>query len=110
MSHNPGLGRYLLTVAHSRAGLPSSDRIGVFEGPAPWGPWRTVSYVDDFLGMRGGWWLGLHFPVKWQSADGKTLWATINCHDNADPGSCGPYHDRFNLMKVSLTLGGTPGS
>jgi hypothetical protein len=110
MTYNPGLKRYLLTVAHSRVGLPSSDKMGIFEAPASWGPWRTVSYVDDFLGMRGGWHLGLHFPVKWQSADGRTLWATINCHDNADPGSCGRYHDRFNLMKATLTLGGAAGS
>ena len=41
-------------------------------------------------------------PIKWQSADGRTLWATINCHDNKAPGSCGRYHDRFNLMRVTL--------
>jgi hypothetical protein len=110
MTYNPGLKRYLLTVAHSKVGLPSSDRMGVFEGPAPWGPWRTVSYVDDFLGMRGGWHLGLHFPVKWQADGGRTLWATFSCHDNKDPGSCGKYHDRFNLMKATLTVGGAAGS
>jgi hypothetical protein len=107
MTYNPGLKRYLLTVAHSRVGLPSSHKMGIFEAPAPWGPWRTVSYVDNFLGMRGGWFLGLHFPIKWQSADGKTLWATINCHDNKDRGSCGRYHDRFNLMRATLDVAGT---
>jgi hypothetical protein len=102
ITYVPGLKRYLLTVAHSKVGLPSSHKMGVFEAPALWGPWRTVYYVDNFLGMRGGWYLGVHFPIKWHSADGKTLWASINCHDNADPGSCGIYHDRFNLMKVTL--------
>jgi hypothetical protein len=107
MTYNPGLRRYLLTVAHSRVGLPSSHKMGVFEAPAPWGPWRTVSYVDNFLGMCGGWFLGLHFPIKWQSADGRTPWATINCHDNKAPGSCGWYHDRFNLMRATLSVAGT---
>jgi hypothetical protein len=110
ITYVPGLKRYLLTVAHSRVGLPSSHKMGVFEAPAFWGPWRTVYYVDNFLGMRGGWYLGVHFPIKWHSADGRTLWASINCHDNADPGSCGPYHDRFNLMRARLTVAGAAGS
>jgi hypothetical protein len=57
--------------------------------------------------MRGSWFLGLHFPTKWQSADGRTLWATINCHDNKARRSCGKYHDRFNLMRATLNVAGT---
>jgi hypothetical protein len=112
VTHVPGLGRYLLTVAHATTALPSANRLGVFEAPEPWGPWRTVHYVDDFLGLRGGYHLGMHFPVKWQSADGGTLWATFSCHDNATPGACGQYHDRFNMMRVTLTVdhaAGEPG-
>ena len=112
VTHVPGLGRYLLTVAHSTTALPSANRLGVFEARDPWGPWRTVYYVDDFLDLRGGFHLGMHFPIKWQSADGRTLWATFSCHDNAAPGSCGQYHDRFNIMQVTLTVdeaGGDPG-
>jgi hypothetical protein len=105
ITYNPGLRRYLLTVAHSTVGLPSSHKQGVFEAPNLWGPWRTVYYVDNFLDMRGGWYLGMHFPVKWQANGGKTLWTVFSCHDNADPGSCGKYHDRFNLMKATLTTG-----
>ena len=112
VTHVPGLGRYLLTVAHSTTALPSANRLGVFEARDPWGPWRTVYYVDDFLDLRGGFHLGMHFPIKWQSADGRTLWATFSCHDSAAPGSCGQYHDRFNIMQVTLTVdeaGGDPG-
>jgi hypothetical protein len=102
--YNPGLRRYLMTVAHSTVGIPSSHKQGVFEAPNLWGPWRTVYYVDNFLDMRGGWYLGMHFPVKWQANGGKTLWTVFSCHDNIDPGSCGKYHDRYNLMRARLTV------
>jgi hypothetical protein len=47
--------------------------------------------------------LGLHFPVKWQGSDGRTLWATFSCHDTGlSSRPCGKYHDRFNLMRVTL--------
>jgi hypothetical protein len=83
-------------VAHGTVGIPSSHKQGVFEAPNLWGPWRVVFYeAANFLGMRGGWYLGMHFPIKWQSADGRTLWAVFSCHDNFDPGSCGQYNDRF---------------
>jgi hypothetical protein len=101
MTYNPGLKRYLLAVAHSHA---ASDRMGIFEAPTPAGPWRTVSYGDHFPGMRGGLHWGLDFPIKWQADGGRTLWATFSCHDGRDPGSCGRYHDRFNLMKATLTV------
>ena len=103
---NPGLGRYLLNVAHSKVAVPSSNKLGVFELTSLFGPWRTVYYVDNFLGMRGGYLLGMHVPIKWQSADGRALQVVFSCHDNIAPGSCGEYHDRFNLMKATLTVGG----
>ena len=90
-------------------GTPSANKLGIFEAPDPWGPWRTVYYADNFLGLRGGSHLGMHFPIKWQSADGRTLWATFSCHNNLAPGSCGQYHDRFNMMKVTLTVQETTG-
>ena len=105
MTYVPGLQRYLLMAAHSKVKVPSSNRMGIFEGPSPWGPWRTVYYVDNFLGMRGGSHLGMDFPIKWQSGDGRTLWATFSCHDSSAKGSCGQYHDRFNLMQATLTVG-----
>jgi hypothetical protein len=105
ITYVPGLRRYLLAAAHAPSKLPSSNRQGLFEAPNLWGPWRTVYYSDSFLGMRGGFYLGMHFPSKWQAADGRTLWATFSCHNATAPGSCGIYHDRFNVMKVTLTLG-----
>ena len=63
-----------------------------------------MAYVDNFLGARGGYFLGLHFPIKWQADGGRTLWAVYSCHDYTSPGGCGQYHDRFNLMKATFTV------
>jgi hypothetical protein len=97
--YNPGIGRYILTMWH---GGPGS--LGVFEGPEPWGPWSTVFYTDDFGGMtRGGEGLTSSFPTKWISDDGLTMWNVFSVWgDGAKQGIYG--HDRFNLVKVTLTL------
>ena len=72
-----------------------------------WGPWRTVYYVDGWFGLGSrGKYYSIDFPLKWQSADGRTLWATFSCHNAGEPGACGIYHDRLNLMRVTLAAGG----
>jgi hypothetical protein len=97
----PGLQRFLLTASHSESDEPG--KVGVFESADLWGPWRTVHYVDGWLGLGGrGKYYSIDFPVKWQSADGRTLWATFSCHDAGEAGACGKYHDRLNLMRVTL--------
>ena len=106
ITYVPALGRFLLAAAHAKVAVPSSDRMGIFEAPAPWGPWRTVHYVEDFLGMRGGSFLGMHFPIKWQTDGGRTLWAIFSCHNVGVAGACGQYHDRLNMIRATLTLGG----
>ena len=94
----PGLRRYLLAVAHTGPG-----KVGVFEAPAPWGPWSTVYYGENWLGLgNNGKYYSIYFPLKWQSADGRTLWATFSCHNEQSSGACGPYHDRLNMMRVTL--------
>jgi hypothetical protein len=97
--YNPGIGRYILTSWH---GGPGS--LGVFEGPEPWGPWYTVSYVDNFGGMTsGGEGLSSNFPTKWISNDGLTMWNVFSVYgDGATKGING--HDRFNLVRVNLAL------
>ena len=102
MAYVPSLGRYLLTAAHAGPG-----QVGVFGSPNMWGPWRTIHYAETWLGLgRSGDFLGIHFLVKWQGWDGRRLWATFSCHDAGDAGACGKYHDRFNLMRARLTVGG----
>jgi hypothetical protein len=102
LQYVPGLDRYLLTAAHTGPG-----KIGVFESESMWGPWRTVHYTENWLGLgTRGKYYSIYFPLKWQSADGRTLWATFSCHNAQESGACGQYHDRLNLMRVTLALGG----
>ena len=95
------IGRYLLTSGHNpkrTMATESAGQVGLFEGPHPWGPWSTVGYYNDWgkLGPESfGDYLGLRFPSKWISADGKTLWAVFS--------SLGQY-DSFNLVKTTLTV------
>ncbi len=95
------IGRYLLTSGHNvnrTMATDSAGKVGLFEGPHPWGPWATVGYYDNWgnLGPESfGDYLGLRFPLKWISADGQTLWAVFS--------SLGQY-DSFNLVKTTLTV------
>ncbi len=103
MTYNAGLNRYLLAVAHSSSTTAGANKMGLFEAPNPWGPWRTVSYVDNFLGIAGGRFYGMHFPAKWQADAGATLWATFACTSTSSSQSCGAYDSRLNLLKATLT-------
>jgi hypothetical protein len=96
---NPALKRFLLTTFHTGPG-----QLGVFEGPAPWGPWRTVAYYEDWGQMgSAGEGLTCDFPQKWMSTDGLTLWCVFSVYgDGAKRGIHA--HDRFNLVKVTLSL------
>lgn len=98
---NPGIARYLLTVGHRP---PNNEkylsgrvgRLGIFDAPEPWGPWTTVAYYDNWGGFGDdGFTLGYHFPTKWISPGGKTLWMIFS--------STGVL-DSFNLIKGTLTL------
>lgn len=88
------LERYIAVVSHGDAG-----QIGIFDGPAPWGPWTTVAYYEEWLEMNGGVFLSMSFPAKWIADSGKTLWAVFSVHGHPEPAT---YHDKFNLMKATL--------
>lgn len=97
--YDPGIRRFLLTTFHTGPG-----RLGVFEAPKPWGPWRTVAYSKDWGGMgAAGEGLTCEFPQKWMSADGLTLWSVFSVYgEGAKQGI--QAHDRFNLVKATLKL------
>ena len=95
-----GLGRYLLTVGHGGGGT-----LGLFEGPTLWGPWSTIDYENRWLGMRGGDFLGVRFPSAWMADGGTTLWTVFSCWGRP---VCGVYHDRYNLIRATLTLATPP--
>jgi CubicO group peptidase (beta-lactamase class C family) len=64
--YNPGLKRYLLTVGYGHHG-----GWGLYDAPAPWGPWTTAFHQE------AGWLPETHgyrLPAKWISSDGTTLW------------------------------------
>ena len=93
LTYDKGLGLFLLTVGHGA----DAGHLGVFASPSPAGPWRTVDYQGRWLGMRGGDYLGVQFPVPWMSPDGRSLWAVFN------GGAGGAFHDRLNIMQAVLS-------
>ena len=97
MVYNRHLARYLLTVGHTSAG-----QLGVFVAREPWGPWFTVSYRENWLGLAGGEYLPVHLPSKWINDDGRTLWAVFSCYNRSARAECGSYHDRLNVLRLRL--------
>jgi hypothetical protein len=95
----PALRRFLLTNYHKGPG-----QLGIFDGPQPWGPWTTVAYYDHWgrMGTRGEG-LACSFPQKWMSADGRTLWCVFSVYGEGARQGIGA-HDRFNLVKATLTF------
>ena len=102
VDYNPAIDRYIFTVAHRAPGVVNSPggRLGVFEGPNPWGPWSTVAYYDNWLDAGDDYeGLGWTFPGKWISTDGLTMWCVFSCW-----GCNSAFDDKFNLIKATLTL------
>jgi hypothetical protein len=101
VAYDAALGCYLLTVGHDPTRDPRREapgELGVFEAPHPWGPWSTVYYSDSwgrFPAWSDGDYLGLTFPVKWMSADGRTLWGVFS-----GPGRL----DAFNVVRARLVM------
>jgi hypothetical protein len=77
LTYNAGLRRYLWwqqipqPKGHpDRGDTRFTGGFGVYDAPAPWGPWTTAYFTpkwDVGPGEHGD------FPSKWMSADGKTL-------------------------------------
>ena len=100
-AYHPVLKRYLLTSFHTGPG-----QLGIFDAPQPWGPWMTVAYYEDWGGMKNeGHGLNCDFAQKWMSDGGRTLWCVFSVYGAG--GQTGiQAHDKFNLVKVSLSLKG----
>lgn len=94
--YNSALARYIVSGSGGGGG-----KLGIFDGPEPWGPWTTVAYYDNWLGATpNSCGLLYSFPNKWTTSDGKTMWMVFSMHcDNKNK-----YHDRFNLIKATLIL------
>lgn len=71
VTYNAGLDRYLL-ITQQRT-TKRGGYIGIYEAPAPWGPWHTVLLENAWkVGLQDGeksvYW---NFSNKWTSPDGK---------------------------------------
>jgi hypothetical protein len=92
--YHPASRRYLLSVTTNG----DHGDWGLYEGPNPWGPWKTVAYGDDlpewtYTPAEKNRPAYLHtFPAKWISPDGATLWCVF------DRG------DHFNLARCRLVM------
>ena len=102
ISYNAGLKRILLSTGHSKG---HSGQLGIFEAPAPWGSWSTVSYATnttwfghdynpDIVPPTSFFWC---LPTKWISKDGRS--ASIVFTGGWEPAG-GPWNDSFNTVRV----------
>jgi CubicO group peptidase (beta-lactamase class C family) len=62
--YDAGIGRYLLALGYDHDG-----GWGLFDAPAPWGPWTTILHRQWDLPATHGY----RLPAKWISKDGLTL-------------------------------------
>ncbi len=97
ISYNAGIGRYIWWQLKMPTDKDMTARydggLGVFEAPDPWGPWKTVFYVDRRLWDMGAGETG-SFPPKWMSEDGKTMYLVFSGDDS------------FSVREAKLTISG----
>ena len=103
--YNPGLQRYILCTEHDSS---HEGRIGIFDAPAPWGPWTTVEYFTEaspFGKSRPGSHLPwrnnvffIAFATKWLSEDGRSF--TLNFTG----GGRGADNDSFNTVSGTFRI------
>jgi hypothetical protein len=94
ISYNAGLRRYLWWQMYHVDGQDNrfAGGFGVYDAPEPWGPWTTVYFTTSWdvgPGETG------HFPPKWMSADGKTVYLVFSGDD------------KFSVRKATLTTAST---
>jgi hypothetical protein len=69
VSYAASLNRYLLCTEHAATHV---GKLGIFDAPAPWGPWSTVAYEDAWgagsIEVSAFYW---SFPNKWLASDGR---------------------------------------
>ena len=98
--HDFALRRYIASVQGRSVG-----ETGLFDAPEPWGPWTTIAYYQNWGGFGKRESLGVDFPTKWITQDGKTMWAVFS--GGRLKGS-DDMLDSFNLVKVTLTIRRNP--
>jgi hypothetical protein len=93
MTFNPGLRRYLWSQIGPDKDSRFAGGLSVYDASEPWGPWTTVYFTDR-------WDIGpgetASFPVKWMSADGRTVHLVFSGNDS------------FSVRRAVLTIGAEP--
>ncbi len=90
--YNPALKRYIMIQ-----GFDHDSGFGIFDAPAPWGPWTTAFYTEKWDVEQAH---GYRLPSKWISADGTTMYVVF---------CCAGHYDAFAVRRMTLTtaaLGG----
>jgi CubicO group peptidase (beta-lactamase class C family) len=74
VTYHAGLGRYLWCQILPHSSHPQGMRFqggfGIYDAPEPWGPWTTAFYTEAWDVGPGE---SSSLPVKWMSADGRTV-------------------------------------
>ncbi len=94
--YDAGLRRFIASVQGHSVG-----ETGLFDAPQPWGPWTTIAYYQDWGGYGAREPLGIDFPTKWISRDGKTLWAVFS---GGRLGGNDDLLDSLNLVRLKFLL------
>jgi hypothetical protein len=98
ISYNAGLERYIwsqtipsgMTKFTGGAGdVRFEGGFGLYEAPAPWGPWRTVYFIEQWDVGPGE---TSSLPTKWMSPDGRTAHLVFSGDDH------------FSVRKVTFVL------
>ncbi|MGO8819467.1 MAG: DUF4185 domain-containing protein [Terriglobia bacterium] len=97
--YNAGIERYIASAQGDTVG-----ETGLFDAPEPWGPWTTIRYDQNWGGFGERESLGVDFPTKWISPDGRVMWAVFS---GGRLGKGDDILDSFNLVKVTLVLSPT---
>jgi hypothetical protein len=90
VTYNPGLRRYFMNqILGGSFDYRFQGGFGIYDAPEPWGPW-TTSYFTPTWDVGPG--ENQHFPPKWMSADGKTMFLVFSGYD------------RFSVREAKVTL------
>jgi len=82
ITYNAGLKRYLWCQVMLKSKHVQGPRFaggfGIYDASAPWGPWTTVFYTENWDVGPGE---TSSLPTKWMSSDGKTCYLVFSGED-----------------------------
>lgn len=79
MSYNAGIKRYLWCQTGPGEDTRYAGGFAICDAPEPWGPWTTAFHTDAWDAGPGE---SSSLPVKWMSADGRTMHLVFSGDDH----------------------------